>query len=53
MDANISLYISVTLIGALLLIPASYFLESEFVGVFGWIGGSYIGWFLATSLLGC
>ena len=43
----------VTLIGALLLIPASYFLESEFseFGVFGWIGGSYIGWFLALALI--
>ena len=43
----------VTLIGAILLIPASYILESNFdeFGVFGWLKTSYFGWFLALALI--
>tara|TARA_B100001248_G_C27391986_1_gene462962 strand:+ start:414 stop:1394 length:981 start_codon:yes stop_codon:yes gene_type:complete len=43
----------VTLIGAILLIPASYILESNFdeFGVFGWLKISYFGWFLALALI--
>ena len=43
----------VTLIGALLLIPASYAVEDDFsaFGVFGWTSIDYFPWFLALALI--
>ena len=43
----------VTLIGALLLIPASYAVEDDFsaFGVFGWTSLDYFPWFLALALI--
>tara|TARA_B100000035_G_scaffold164162_1_gene139889 strand:+ start:21 stop:797 length:777 start_codon:yes stop_codon:yes gene_type:complete len=43
----------VTLIGALILIPASYLLEDDFssMGAFGWIQAEYFWWFLALALI--
>ena len=43
----------VTLIGAVILIPASYFIEDNFsqFGVFGWVQMDYFGWFLALALI--
>jgi len=43
----------VTLIGALLLIPASWIFESEFsqFGVFGWTDREFFPWFLALALI--
>ena len=43
----------VTLIGALLLIPASYFIEDDFskMGAFGWLQAEYFRWFLALALI--
>lgn len=43
----------VTLIGAILLIPASLALETEFseYGVFGWIEPKFLPWFLALALI--
>ena len=43
----------VTLIGACLLIPASFLFEEEFLefGMFGWIEAEYISWFLALALI--
>ena len=42
-----------TLIGACLLIPASFLFEEEFLefGMFGWIEAEYISWFLALALI--
>tara|TARA_B110000444_G_scaffold259555_1_gene303670 strand:+ start:10201 stop:11187 length:987 start_codon:yes stop_codon:yes gene_type:complete len=43
----------VTLIGAIILIPASWAMESEFskYGVFGWTEGEFFLWFLALALI--
>ena len=43
----------VTLIGALLLIPASYAIEPDYhkFGVLGWVEGEYFRWFLALALI--
>lgn len=43
----------VTLIGALILIPASYLIEDDFssMGAFGWIQAEYFWWFLALALI--
>ena len=43
----------VTLIGALILIPASYLIEDDFssMGAFGWIKAEYFWWFLALALI--
>ena len=43
----------VTFIGAILLIPGSMILEDEFssFGIFGWLKGDYIWWFLALALI--
>ena len=43
----------VTLIGAVILIPASYLIEDNFseFGVFGWVQMDYFGWFLALALI--
>ena len=43
----------VTLIGAILLIPASWAIESEFsqYGVFGWLDDEFLPWFLALALI--
>ncbi len=43
----------VTIIGALLLIPASWILEPKFsdFGVFGWTSSEYLPWFLALALI--
>ena len=43
----------VTLVGALILIPASYFFEHEFsdFGAVGWIQADYLPWFLALALI--
>ena len=43
----------VTLIGAVVLIPASWLIESEFsmYGVFGWTDGDFLPWFLALALI--
>lgn len=43
----------VTLIGAIILIPASWVMESEFskYGVFGWTGSEFFLWFLALALI--
>ncbi len=43
----------VTLIGAIILIPASYFFEHEFsdFGAVGWIQADYLPWFLALALI--
>ena len=43
----------VTLIGAVLLIPASWAIESEFsqFGVFGWTKSEFFPWFLALALI--
>ena len=43
----------VTLIGALILIPASCLLEDDFssMGAFGWIQAEYFWWFLALALI--
>ena len=43
----------VTLIGALLLIPASYVIEPDYhkFGVLGWVEGEYFRWFLALALI--
>ena len=43
----------VTLIGALLLIPASWAIESQFseYGVFGWTSNEFFPWFLALALI--
>ena len=43
----------VTLLGAVLLIPASMLLENNFTdfGIFGWIEADYIYWFLALALI--
>lgn len=43
----------VTLIGAVLLIPASWLIESDFsiYGVFGWTDGEFLPWFLALALI--
>ena len=43
----------VTLVGALILIPASYLIEDDFssMGAFGWIKAEYFWWFLALALI--
>ena len=43
----------VTLIGALILIPASYLIEDDFssMGAVGWIQAEYFWWFLALALI--
>ena len=43
----------VTLIGAVILLPASYLFEDEFTtyGAIGWIHGKYFWWFLALALI--
>lgn len=43
----------VTLIGAVILIPASWAIESEFskYGVFGWTESEFFSWFLALALI--
>ena len=43
----------VTLIGALILIPASYLIEDDFtsMGAIGWIQAEYFWWFLALALI--
>ena len=43
----------VTLIGAVILLPASYLFEDEFstYGAIGWIHGKYFWWFLALALI--
>ena len=43
----------VTLIGAILLLPASFVMEAQFAsfGVFGWTAMKYFPWFLALALI--
>ena len=43
----------VTLIGAVILIPGSWLIESDFstYGVFGWTDGEFLPWFLALALI--
>jgi drug/metabolite transporter (DMT)-like permease len=43
----------VTLVGAILLLPASMLVETDFstYGVFGWVDGAFFWWFLALALI--
>lgn len=43
----------VTLLGAVLLLPASWLVESDFAtyGVLGWLDPTFFGWFLALALI--